>query len=150
MTETTDTSLAAYEHVRDTGEDVSLRRQVARAIAAEPATIQEVSNRFPEHSLNAVRPRINELVRMGVVERRGKRENPSGHAAYVHHVTDDGERYLRGEIDPEPDPPLAEVRRRVVDAARDYCDGRVDGQILQAVVDRHDKLQRKLDPEGDG
>lgn len=149
MSESTDTRADAYRTIRDAGEDVSLRRQVAHAIATSgPMTTHELGQQFPERSLNALRPRVNELVRMGCLERDGTRTNPSGHDAYVHHLTDQGRAYLRGEIDPEPDPPLAELRRMVVKAARDHVNGDIDTAMLAAVVERHDTMQRRMDPEG--
>jgi hypothetical protein len=145
---TTDTSLDGFESIREAGDDVTLRRQIAQRLRGNPMTTRELADDFPERSLNAVRPRVNELLRMGCVERDGKRENPSGHEAYVHHLTGLGERYAVGDVDPEPDPPLADARRNVVEAARDYCEGAIDQHILEAVVERHDALAARLDPEG--
>ena len=140
------TKIDAYQHVRDSGEDVSLRKLVAAELARESLTTHELAKRL-DHSKNAVRPRVNELIRMDCVRREGTRENPSGHDAAVHHLTPTGERYLRGEVDPEPDPPLAQAKRNVVDAARDYLAGKIDESVLGGVVEYHDRLERKLDPE---
>lgn len=146
MPETTpDTSLTAYANT----DDAPLRKQVAQALATRPMTTRELADALPERTLNAIRPRINELLRMGCLTRDGKRENPSGNAAYVNHLTPLGKRYLRGEADPEPDPPLAAIRRNVVDAARDYCAGDIDADTLAAVVRYHDGVAERLDPEGE-
>lgn len=55
MTETADTSLAAFEQVNKSGEDVTLRRAVARALRARPMTTRELADALPERSLNALR-----------------------------------------------------------------------------------------------
>lgn len=152
---TQDTSLDAFEAVRDAREDVSLRYRVAHELSQQPMTTNELGRAIPKHSANAIRPRVNELVRMGCVERRGKRENPSGHDAYVHHLTPRGKRYLAGDIDPEPMPTVAEQRRTVVAIAREYVRANADRDILHLAVEKHDDVKAKMDPdwsppEGDG
>lgn len=146
MTDTPQTSIDAYEEVLDAGDDVTLRRRVAAALADEPMTTNELVRRFDEGS-NAIRPRVNELVRMGCVERDGKRRNPSGHMAYVHHLTPTGRRYVRGEVEPEPDPPVSELKTKVVEVSRAYLAGDVDRDILRLAVERHDDMRRRADPE---
>ena len=144
---TPDTKREAYKRVKASGEDVSLRKKVAASIAEEPATTSELSDRFPEHSSNALRPRVDELRRMGCVERSGTRTNPSGHEAYVHYLTTTGERYLRGEIDPDPGPTLSELKTEVVDAARAVVHEDAPLDALETVVENHDaeKLAREPD-----
>lgn len=138
----------AYQTVTDTDEDVSLRRQVATVVELHgPLTTQEIAQQFPERSLNAIRPRVNELVRMGCVERKGRKENPSGHEAYLHHLTDTGREYVAGHINPDPEPPIAELQRMVVKAARDYINGEIDPFILRTTVERHDRVKRQMDPD---
>ena len=142
-----DTKREAYKRVKASGEDVSLRKKVAASIAEEPATTSEISDRFPEHSSNALRPRVDELRRMGCVERSGTRTNPSGHEAYVHYLTNTGERYLRGEVDPDPGPTLSELKTEVVDAARAVVHEDAPIDALESVVQNHDaeKLAREPD-----
>lgn len=150
MTDTDDTPTTrthSYQELTDDGEDVSLRRQVAQALADAPATTAELAGRFEERSANAIRPRVNELIRMDCVERDGTRENPSGHAAYVHHLTPTGERYLAGEVDPDPAPPLVDLAADVVDAARAFCAGAVDADALKRAVKAHDGVKLRRDPE---
>lgn len=147
MPQQTDTAIAAYQDIKDAGEDVILRRRVAAAIGAEPQTINELAAEFPEHSANAIRPRVNELVRMGCVERDGKRQNPSGHDAYVHHLTTRGEMYVDGHHDPEPGPTISELKGQVVDTARAYLVGMADEHALKAAIKEHDQAKRRMDPE---
>ena len=142
------TKLEAYQTIKEEGTDISLRQQVALVLAGnEPLTTQEIAKQFPKRSLNAIRPRVNELLRMDCIKRDGRKTNPSGHDAYLHHLTDTGIRYLNGEVDPEPDPPIAELQRMVVKAARDYCNDKVDVAILKTVVDRNDRVQKRMDPD---
>ena len=144
---TPQTKTDAYKRVKESGEDVSLREKVAASIAEEPATTSELSDRFPEHSSNALRPRVDELLRMRCIERSGTRTNPSGHEAYVHHLTNTGERYLRGEADPDPGPTLSELKTEVVDAARAVVHEDAPIDALETVVQNHDaeKLAREPD-----
>ena len=144
---TPQTKTDAYKRVKESGEDVSLREKVAASIAEEPATTSELSDRFPEHSSNALRPRVDELLRMRCIERSGTRTNPSGHEAYVHHLTNTGGRYLRGEVDPDPGPTLSELKTEVVDAARAVVHEDAPIDALETVVQNHDaeKLAREPD-----
>lgn len=142
------TKADAYKDILERGEDVSLRKQVAAHLAIAPMTTDEITRKFAERGKNSIRPRVNELIRMDCVERRGTRENPSGHSAYVHHLTPTGAAYLRGNIDPEPDPPLSQAKANVVDATRDYLNGKIGKAVLSGVVEYHDSLARKLDPKG--
>jgi hypothetical protein len=144
---TPQTKTDAYKHVKESGEDVSLRRKVAASIAQDPATTSELSDRFPEHSSNALRPRVNELLRMRCVERSGTRTNPSGHEAYVHVLTARGERYIRGEIDPDPRPTLSELKSDVVTVARAVVNGDAQEAALETVVNDHDAAKLARDPD---
>lgn len=141
------TKIDAYTHLKKTNEDVSLRKRVAATLAREPGTIKETIARFDERGPNSIRPRISELVAMGILERDGTTTNPgSGNEAYIHHITERGERYLRGEIDPDPPDSLAKIRRKAVDAARDYLRGDIGEFELQAVVEHHDRVKKRMDP----
>ena len=147
MSSTPKTKTDAYKQIKEAGDDVSLRKKVAASIADAPATTSGLSDRFPEHSSNALRPRVDELLRMGCVERSGTRTNPSGHDAYVHHLTATGERYLRGEVDPDPGPTLSELKTEVVDAARAVVHGDAPPDALETVVNDHDAAKLARDPE---
>lgn len=142
MTLSQDTSVAALKAVRDSGEDVTLRRRIATLLRDEPLTTHELTQRL-DASSNAVRPRIDELLRMGCVRRDGTRTNPSGHRAYVNHLTGRGLAYARGEIDPEPEPPLSALQRRVVDVAREVARGNADVDVLHLAVEAHDSAKRR-------
>jgi len=144
---TPETKRDSFRTIKEAGDDVSLRKKVAAAIAMEPATTSELADRFEQHSSNATRPRVNELIRMGCVERSGTRTNPSGHDAYVHYITAKGERYLRGECDPEPAPTLSELQSEVVDAARAFCAGASNQERLEQAVKSHDGSKIRRDPE---
>lgn len=141
------TKRESYRQIKDNDEDKSLRRRVAAAIALEPATTSELSGRFAERSANAIRPRVNELLRMGCVERTGTKENPSGHEAYIHELTPTGRRYLEGEVDPDPTPPLSELKTDVVDVARAYCAGLADESELSEAVKSHDGVKLRRNPD---
>ena len=143
----TDTSRQAYREILENGTDVSLRKQVCAYLAAEPSTTHELSQAFPDRSQNALRPRVDELLRMGCIIREGKRENPSGHEAYVHHVTETGHDYLKGKIDPKPKPPLSELQGRVVDIARLVCKVQASRQSLIEAVQAHDTAKHRRNPE---
>ena len=147
MSSTPQTKADAYERVTASGEDVSLRVKIAASIADEPATTSELADRFPEHSANATRPRVDELLRMGCVERSGTRTNPSGHDAYVHHLTARGEAYLRGEVDPDPGPTLSELKTDVVDVARAVVNDDAPAAALEQVVNDHDATKLTRDPD---
>ena len=147
MSTTPQTKTDAYKRVKESGEDVSLREKVAASIADEPATTSELSDRFPKHSSNALRPRVYELLRMGCVERSDTRTNPSGHEAYIHHLTATGARYLRGEVDPEPRPTLSELKTEVVDVARAVVHGDAPTDALERVVNDHDTAKLTRDPD---
>lgn len=147
MGSTPQTKADAYERVTASGEDVSLRVKIAASIADEPATTSELADRFPDHSANATRPRVDELLRMGCVERSGTRTNPSGHDAYVHHLTARGEAYLRGEVDPDPGPTLSELKTDVVDVARAVVNDDAPVAALEQVVNDHDATKLTRDPD---
>ena len=144
---TPQTQTDSYQHIRDNAEDASLRKRVAAHLALSPSTTAEIAQAFEDKSLNAIRPRVNELIRMACVVRKDKRTNPSGHEAYVHHVTPTGKRYLAGDVDPTPNPPLSELQSNVVEIAREYCSGDVDEQTLQDAVDKHDTAKHQRNPE---
>ena len=137
----------SYQHIKEAGEDEPLRRRVAAAIAQEPATTAELADRFPDYSNNAVQPRVNELLRMDCVVRQGKRENPSGHTAYIHHITERGKRYVDDEIDPDPTAPLAELKDDVVDVARSFCAGAATEDELRQAVKDHDGVKLRRNPD---
>ncbi len=142
-----DTRRSAFKSVKEAGEDITLRRRVANALSATPMTTHELAKEIPDHGKNAIRPRVNELVRMGCVKREGTQTNPSGHEAYVHRLTALGRDWLRGVAEPDPDPPLADLRRKVVEVARAYSRGDCDRDILQLAVERHDAVKQDMDPE---
>lgn len=144
--DTPSTSKEAYQQVLDEGEDVILRRRVAAALGDGSKTTHEIIQQFPEKSANAIRPRVNELIRMGCVERLGTRTNPSGHDAYVNHLTSRGERYALGEIEPTPSPPIAELKKEVVDTARAFLRGEAPEEDLRYAIMEHDDAKRRMDP----
>lgn len=143
---TPQTKIDAYQDILDSGEADTKRRAVAAALAKDSMTNHELAEVLPL-SKNTIRPRVNELLRMHCAYREGTRTNPSGNEAAVTHLNEKGRRYLRGEIDPEPDPPLAEIRRKAVDAARDFLAGDIDEGVLRAVVEHHDRVKRRFEPE---
>jgi len=144
---TPQTSHDSYQAIRDNGDDSVLKKRVCAAIALSPSTTKETKQSLGDTSLNAVRPRINELIRMGCIEREGKRENPSGMDAYIHHVTPTGKAYLAGDVDPEVAPPLSELQRNVVDVARAFCAGDVSQEALADAVSEHDTIKKQRTPE---
>lgn len=140
------TSIDAFRAIREAGEDVNLRLRLLALTAIEPRTSKELEMQV-DNPVNTVTARMNELIRRGLVVRRKKRENPSGHDAYVNEVTDLGRRVLRGEVpEPDPDPSITDRQRKVVEIARRYLNGEVDRDFLQLAVERHDETQRALDP----
>jgi len=141
------TTADAYRQVLDRGEDVTLRKRVAAHIAKEPATTPELAARLAGRSKNAVRPRVNELVRMGCVRREGTRTTDSGHEAFVHHITDTGQRYLAGECDPDPAPPLSELAVDVVDVARRVVADAVATDALADAVAEYDTAKHRRNPD---
>jgi len=143
----TDTSRKAYRKILEDGIDVSLRKQVCAYLAAEPSTTHELSQAFPERSQNAIRPRVDELIRMGCIIREGKRENPSGHKAYIHHVTETGHDYLAGKIDPNPLPTMSELEGVVVVTARAFLAGHMSESELKETVVTHDTAKHRRNPE---
>ena len=143
----TDTSRKAYREILENGTDVSLRKQVCAYIAGEPSTTHELSQAFPDNSQNAVRPRVDELLRMGCIIREGKRTNPSGHEAYVHHITETGHDYLKGKIDPPVEPPLSEYQAHVVDFARKVCKDEAWLPRLVSAIEHHDNAKHRRNPE---
>jgi len=146
-TTTPTTQKDAYKEVLEAGDDVSIRRRVAAALVDNSLTTHEITQRFEEHGKNAIRPRINELLRMGCVIREGTRTNPSGHEAYVHHLTDRGYDYVIGDIDPDPNPPLSEHKHKIVTIARHVVFGDVDTDVLRLAVEKHDRQKKIADPE---
>jgi len=141
------TKREAYRRIKARSEDVALRRRVAAALAAEPDTTAGLASRFPEHSSNAIRPRVNELLRMGCVKRDGTQRNASGHEAYVHHITPTGEAYLRGDRTPDPGPTVAERAKAVVEMAREVVTGEVTEEELRETVRAHDRTKVAFDPD---
>ena len=142
-----DTKLEAYHTIKDSGEDKSLRWGVARTLVDGPKTTHEIVQEFDEKSANAIRPRVNELVRMGCVRKSGRRTNPSGHEAYVNHLTSTGYLYLQGQADPDPDPTISELKSDVVEVARQFLREEIDRTELAVAVERVDAMKAKMDPE---
>lgn len=145
----TDTSVRAYQEILDAGRDDNDQRYIAALIAqADDGLInEEIAKRsgIPRRTVN---PRVNELLRKGVVERDGtERETDSGGSGKVHYLTKTGERFIRGEVDPEEVEPVSKQRRRVLDIARKYVNGDVDEDILQIAIERHDDLKRRQNPD---
>lgn len=140
------TTTDAYRSILDGGEDATLRRQVAAQIATASGTTPDIAGRFEERSKNAIRPRVNELVRMGCVKREGTETTAAGNDAFIHHITSRGERYLRGEIDPDPKPPLSELATDVVDATRAFLSGGCGRDELEVAVQRHDAAKQHRNP----
>jgi len=147
MTPTPRTKAESYREIKASGEDVKLRKRVCAALAIEPDTTAGLAERFRERSSNAIQPRVTELVRMGCVERRGTKENASGASAYVHHVTEKGERYLDGEINPVPGDTVSERQADVVATARQVLLGAADNDDLFAAVENHDELKARMRPD---
>lgn len=147
MTDTPKTKLKAFEQIRESNEDDSLRKQVARKLVDEPMTVHEITQSFEERSKNAIRPRVIELLRMDCIRREGTRTNPSGNEAAVHHLTDTGWRYVQGKVDPEPDPPVSQLKSEVVEAAREFLREEIDRTELAVAVERVDAMKAKMDPE---
>lgn len=128
----------------DSGTDESLRYQVARKLFEDGSqTTHELAQAFNDRSKNAIRPRVNELLRMGCVRRQGTRTNPSGHEAAVHHLTTRGVQYLRGQVDPEPGPTLSELKTDVVDVARKVVSGEAERDILQLAIEKYDSEKER-------
>jgi hypothetical protein len=150
MSTDTPTRTEAYQAIKEAGEDVALRRRIAAALAERPMTTHELAQAFPEHSKNAIRPRVNELLRMDCVARVDRRTNPSGHKAYVHELTTTGHAYVGGDVDPDPEPPVSEHRKRVVEIAREVARGKADRDVLTLAVQKHDAAKRRADPEWGG
>jgi len=146
--ESPQTKIDAYQALLDSGEDLSLRREVAIRLMDSPATTHELTQDFPERSANAIRPRVNELLRMGCVRRTDTRMNPSGNDAFVHELTRKGELYAQGDIDPSLPPTLASRKQAVVEAAREHIQ-ESDIEGLVAAVVEHDELAKRMDPEGE-
>jgi len=147
MTTTPPTKADAYREIKASGDDVKLRKRVCAALALEPDTTAGLGERFPERSSNAVQPRVTELMQMGCVERKGTRENASGASAYVHHVTEKGERYLDGEINPVPGDTVSERQAEVVATARQVLLGDADTDDLFRAVENHDELKARMRPD---
>lgn len=144
---TPETKLEAYQQTKDENTDKSLRYKVAKAIQENgPQTTHELTQSFKERSKNAIRPRVDELLRMGCVKRDGTRENPSGHEAAVHHLTTRGQQYLAGQVNPEPGPTLSELKTDVVDVAREVVAGRAERDILQLAIEKYDRETRRREP----
>lgn len=145
--ETPKTSRDAYEAVVESGEDVILRRRVAAVLAGDPKTTHEIIQKIDGKKANTIRPRVTELIRMGCVKRLGTRENPSGHEAYVNHLTPLGEKYALGDADPTPRPTTATLKAEVVDTARAFLRGNATERELRVAVMKHDDAKRDMDPE---
>lgn len=145
--ETPETSKTAFKEVINDNENVIIRQRVAAAIADQPATTDEITKKFPNRGKNTIRPRINELIRMGCVSREGKKTNESGKEAYVNHITQTGIEYVHGNADPDLEPPIAELADDVVSFTREYINGNVDEKALKSVLERHDEAKMRRKPE---
>lgn len=141
-----DTKLEAYQEIKESGEDKSLRWQVARKLVDSPKTTHEIVQQFDSKSANAIRPRVNELVRMDCVRKSGRRTNPSGHEAYVNHLTATGWQYLQGRADPDPDPTVSQLKSEVAETAREFLREEADRTELAVAVERLDAMKDKMDP----
>ena len=90
-------SLEAAAHISKTGRAARIRRQVLSAIAAAPATDQQLEERLQEPG-NTIRPRRKELLDDGLVEHSGDfRPTASGRKSRVYRVTPAGRRALEAE-----------------------------------------------------
>jgi DNA-binding HxlR family transcriptional regulator len=150
MTESSieDTSVNAFKKILAEGDDVILRKQVAAHLGTQPMTPHEVAQQFPSRSKNSIAPRLTELIRMGCVEKDGKRQTPSGNDAYVHHLTELGERYVVGDADPEMGKTVSEHKSEVVAVARRFVRGDIaDKSILRLYLEDHDKAKHREEPE---
>ena len=144
MSQTPTTKLDAYQTTKDNGTDQSLRYQVARQLQLDgPQTTHELTQAFDDRSKNAIRPRVNELLRMGCVKREGTRKNPSGHNAAIHHLTKRGRQYLAGQFEPEPGPTLSELKTQVIEVARKTVSGEADLDILQLSIEKYDREKER-------
>lgn len=146
----TRTSVEAYRDMLTNEEDNILRKRVCAAIALEPRTINEVTDRFEDRSANSIRPRINELLLMGCVTRQDTRTNPSGHKAYIHRVTPLGTQYLNGTADPDQAKRISEHESEVVALARQFARGEASEEELTQRVLRHDVAKERMNPDWDG
>jgi hypothetical protein len=139
----------AFEEIIESGEDMILRKEVAAHIGHEPMTPHEVTQQFPERSKNSIAPRLTELIRMGCAVKKGTRTTPAGNEAYVHHLTETGEKYVKGEVDPPQQKTVSEHKTEVVDAARKFLRGECDRAVLRLFVEDHDEAKSRVDPEWD-
>jgi hypothetical protein len=155
---TPETKQDAYERIVNSGDDITLRKRVAAEISKQPGTTPELADRISGRSRNTIRPRVNELVRMGCVKRQGTRPTSGGNEAFIHHLTPLGDQYLLGECDPDPEPPLSELATAVVDAARQTLasagtdtdtdrDTDTDMDALRAAVEKHDREKQRRNPQ---
>lgn len=65
----------------------TLRSRVLQMLSWAEGTPDEIARRM-EESVLAIRPRVTELYRMGLIERTGaRRKNASGMSAHVYRVT---------------------------------------------------------------
>lgn len=146
----TRTSVEAYRDLMNNEEDTILRKRVCAAIAIEPQTINEVTERFEDRSANSIRPRINELLLMGCVTRQDTRANPSGHAAYIHRVTPLGTKYLNGTADPDQAKRVSAHESEVVSVARQFTRGEATEEELTQHLLQHDAAKERMNPDWDG
>jgi hypothetical protein len=139
----------AFAAIIESGDDVILRKQVAAHIGHEPMTPHEVTQQFPDRSKNSIAPRLTELIRMGCAVKKGTRTTPAGNEAYIHHLTETGEQYVKGEVDPPQQKTVSEHKTEVVDAARKLLRGEINQTILRLFVEDHDEAKSRVDPEWD-
>jgi predicted transcriptional regulator len=77
------TSLNTYKDITETGLTGDRQKQVYEIIQKEqPLTNLEVSN-FLNLPINCITGRVNELVQMGFIEKKGKRIQATGREAIV-------------------------------------------------------------------
>ena len=78
-----DTSLEAYEYIKEKGILGKRQEQVLKAISQKPfSTNKQISEEF-KIPINVVTPRMNELVDLGIVEDLGKVKQMNGRKAHV-------------------------------------------------------------------
>jgi len=142
-----ETKKESYKEMVESGDDAVNRKRVAAALTMDPMTIEEATAQFDDIVRNNVRPRLYELVKMGCAVREGKRENVSGHDAYVHHITEKGRRYLRGEINPDVPDSLAEVKGEIVETLRRHRNGEATWDAVEQLLLKHDEMKGCLEPD---
>jgi lipid II:glycine glycyltransferase (peptidoglycan interpeptide bridge formation enzyme) len=140
------TQIEAFNSILESGTDVTVRKEVAAHIGKDPKTLHELVD-VTGRPKNSISPRLTELVRMGCVIKKGRRETPSGQTAYVHHLTDKGEKYLKGEVDPSKRKSVNQERKDLVEVARKYIHGKTNLDELEFRVEKFEEAKERADPE---